>query len=721
MKNGYKLSKRCEWRIILLFIALAPISNMLTATNTWDASIEYLSLIERIENNHRSHKQINIGDIRMGNDKNNYSPSPFKEKHFLFYDSQNLYYTVIAEIDSSFSRGIEAVRDGDTVSDAIYLHLITQPESYMAYVYVFSPLGCKKDYTTDFGFRANYNWNSRYQYRSEINGNLWLIEAIIPFSDLRYSGSPPYMFSVMFRRTHYKSMSSFRYPYIDSKIGLEYYRSFYPITIETHISHQWTPRLKLHSTAVYDLQEEHGNNLADNTGLNFSLKPDQNSTARLAIQPDFSDTPLDSESNVYNSKYPPMIEENRSFFIEDYDLLAPRSDFWYTRKIISPVIALKFNRIQNNSALAVLALKDKEYRDVMDSGDYWLAAGYSKNVGNHQVIFNAYTRGSEDWADYNSIGYMILGIRPWKNITINPEFSFSYDHKPSNNMVGTNGKLALAWQGEHLSLIGGSEYISRDFTASMGSINETDRANFTAQVGYQKYFDNYLNSLTSQLTMSTTYNLELTTNHYQSIIFSTNATGFKNALTLDYNADYSREYFNKVMHLIYAHTLGLSSSKYRYLMPSASFTYGKSIIYSQNCTADYYSFTPIIWTEINQNTTLGLGIYYIKYNAKQTDVFDNEYFFSNINLRTQFVDKISITQGIRVNNHTNTLVPASDVASAILINGYIGYYANIDWMVTKHFNLVAGYKSKESRYRMGNERQLVVEDQNMYLKVEYQL
>jgi len=188
VKNGYKLSKRCEWRIILLFIALAPISNMLTATNTWDASIEYLSLIERIENNHRSHKQINIGDIRMGNDKNNYSPSPFKEKHFLFYDSQNLYYTVITEIDSSFSRGIEAVRDGDTVSDAIYLHLITQPESYMAYVYVFSPLGCKKDYTTDFGFRANYNWNSRYQYRSEINGNLWLIEAIIPFNDLRYSG-----------------------------------------------------------------------------------------------------------------------------------------------------------------------------------------------------------------------------------------------------------------------------------------------------------------------------------------------------------------------------------------------------------------------------------------------------------------------------------------------------------------------------------------------------
>lgn len=720
MKKEYKLLKRSQWPIILLFVALALISSVLDAINTWDASIEYLSLVERIENDHRQHQRIDIGDIRMGKDNDNYSPSPFREKHWLFYDSQNLYYTVIAEIDSSFSRGIEAFRDSDTASDKIYLQLITQPESYIAYIYVFSPLGCRMDYTTDFGFRSNYNWNSSYQYKSELHSNLWFIEATIPFNDLRYSGAPPYKFSVMFRRTHYKSMSYFRYPYVNSKIGLEYFRSFYPITIETHILHQWTPKLKLHSTMVYDLQEEHANNLVDYTGLNFSLKPDQNSTAKLTIQPDFSDTPLDSESNVYNSKYPPMIEENRSFFIEDYDLLAPKSDFWYTRKIISPIIALKYNRIQNNSALAVLALKDKENSDVMDSGDYWLAAGYSNNVGNNQVIFNAYTRGSEDWAAYNSLVYLITGIRPWDNITVNPEFSFSFDHKPSTDKVGSYGKLAIAWQGEHLSLMGGSEYFSRGFTSSMGSINETDRANIVAQIEYQKYFDTYLNYLTSQLRMSTTYNLKFDTNYYRSLVFSTSATGFNNVLTLSYNTDYSEEYFNYIMHSTYAHTLGLSSSKYRYLMPSASFTSGKSIIYSQNRTADYFNFTPTIWTEINQNTTLGLGIYYIKYNAKQTDVFDNEYFFSNINLKTQFVDKISITQGIRINNYTSTSVPASEVFSAIFKNGYIGYYVNIDWMVTKHFNLVTGYKSIESRYRMGDERQLVVEEQNMYLKVEYQ-
>lgn len=714
------IKEAIKWRNMLLCIALAFTLNVLNAADTWNTSSEYMSLTERIENNHSSHKRVDIGDIRMGNDKDYHSPSPFSEKHYLFYDSHNLYYTVIAEIDSSFSKGIEAVRDGDTVSDAIYLSLITQPESHMAYVYGFSPFGSKTDYTIDFSFKTNINWNSNYQYRSELHGNLWLIEAMIPFNDLRYSGNPPYNFSVMFRRIHHKSASFFRYPCIDSRIGLDYFRSFYPIEIETRISHQWTPMLKLHSTAVYNLQEEKGNNLVDNTGLNFSIKPDQNSTARLTIQPDFSDTPLDSESNVYNSKYPPMISENRSFFIEDYDLLAPRSDFWYTRKIVSPLIALKFNRIQDNSALAVLALKDKENSDVMDSGDYWLAAGYSKNVGNHQMIFNAYTRGSEDWSDYNSLGYMILGIRPGRNITINPEFSFSFDHKPNTDKVGTNGKLAISWQGEHLSFMGGSEYISRDFTARMGLINETDRVNLAAQVGYQKYFDNYLNSLTSQLAVTTIHNLDFTINHYRSLMLSTNATGLKNTLTLNYDANISNEYYNNVMHLIYANTLGISSSKYRQLMPSASFTSGKSIIYSQNRTADYYSFTPSIWTEINQNTALALGIHYIKYNAKQTDDFDNEYFFTNINLHTRFVDKISITQGIRVNNYTNTLAPASDISAALLINGYIGYYANIDWMVTQHLKMAAGYKSKESRYRMGDVRQLVVEDQNVYLKMEYQ-
>ena len=91
MKKEYKLLKRSEWRIILLFIAIALISSVLDAINTWDASIEYLSLIERIENDHRQHQRIDIGDIRMGKNNDNYSPSHFREKHWLFYESKNLY------------------------------------------------------------------------------------------------------------------------------------------------------------------------------------------------------------------------------------------------------------------------------------------------------------------------------------------------------------------------------------------------------------------------------------------------------------------------------------------------------------------------------------------------------------------------------------------------------------------------------------------------------
>ncbi len=705
-------------RWIILIVSAFFAANLI-ATNTWENNPEYNDLVTRIKASHEEHQQLEIGEIKMGDDKNYYVLSPLKEKHWLYYDTQNLYYTVVAVIDSTFSRGIEAGRDGDTYSDEIYLHLITQTESHLSYVYVFSPLGSKKDYTTDFSFRSNKNWNSNYLYRSEIQDNLWIIEAIIPFSDLRYSGVSPYKFSVMFRRTHRQSDSSYRYPHIDSRIGLNYYRSFYPIQIETKISHAWMQNLKIYTTAVYDLLNEHGNRLIDNTGLNFSIRPDKNSTARITIQPDFSDTPLDSESNVYNSKYPPMIEENRSFFIEDYDLLAARSDFWHTRQIINPMAAIKYNRTQDKSSLAILALKDKKYNYFAGSGDYWLASGYSRNIGSQQVIFNAYTRVSEDWEDHNSLGYLILGIRPWHRTSINPEFGLTYDRNSGFNKVGTYGKLAAAWQGDHLSVMGGYEYISRDFTARMGSINETDRSNLNAQIGYQRHFTGHVNSISSQLSVSDTYNMRFNENFYRSIGLSSSITTFDNTLAASHYVHNAVESFEEKKHSVFFSDLYLSLMKYSYIVPSLNLTYGKCIIYEHNITANYFSFTPKIWTMINQNTSLGMGAYYIKYNTILTDNFDNEYFLFNLNLQTRFVDKISITQGIRLNDYKSIVEPATDTNSALQSNCYIGYYTNIEWKINYHINLIAGYKSRETRLRMLGQRHFVVDEQNLYIKVEY--
>jgi hypothetical protein len=481
------------------------------------------------------------------------------------------------------------------------------------------------------------------------------------------------------------------------------------------------PKLKLHSTGVYDLQEEKGNVLIDNTGLNCSLKPDINSAVKLTIQPDFSDTPLDSETNVYNNKYPPMIDENRSFFIEDYDLLAAKSKFWYTRQIINPLIALRYNHTGDGSAIAILALKDKKMDGITGSGDYWMAAGYSKNLGKQQVIFNAYTRWSEDWKDYNTLGYLVLGIRPWQRFVINPELSYTYDRETVSSLtkVGYTGKLETAWQGKHIRIMGTADFISKGFTARMGSVNETNMANLAVQLGYERDLSSLLNSVSSQLVASDTYDLEFEENHYRSISLSSSCTTYTNALTANYSANYASELYIATKHHVYSHFFSLSSTKYRVLMPTIMVSYGRSLIYDQYRTANYFSISPDIWTEINQNTSLSLGAYYIKYDTEQTDNFDKEYFYTNLNLQTRFVDKISITQGIRLNNYTSNIASAADTSSTLIKNGYIGYYVNIDWRVTNHLNLIAGFKSRETRYRMGEERQLAIDDQNVHLKVEY--
>lgn len=711
-------------RAILMFILIQLfLVSLLAIEGKEKDSPEFSQAIAAIEAKYAQYHRIELGEFVMGDGNQDFQSSPYRDRHLIYYDAKNLYYCVVAEIDSSFTKGKESMRDYDSASDEFCLRLITQPDAFLIYVYSFTPLENKVDYTLNYNYNSNYLWTSNYQYSSRFSDKLWVVEATIPFNDLRYSGGPPYTFSVMLSRYHQKSNTSYWYPHIKRKtLGLNYFKSYYPIVIEHGIQHEWMPQLRVHSTAIYDVKQERGNRLLDNMGLNFSLKPGKSSTAKFTLHPDFSDTPLDSESNIYNTKYPPMIAENRFFFTEDYDQLVSRSEFWYTRQIISPLAAVKYNYKQDKSAVAFLALKDKKFEDQPRSGDYWLASGFARSVGNQQGFLNAYLRASENGKNVNALASLNLGFRPWSSLVINPEFALSHDHNEANtsDKTATMGALKAMWQSENVNVTTGIEYREKDFTARMGYLTEddTDIIGGSFNIAYSKNAQKWYNSLSAQIVTNAVN--KLSTNEFimGSISFFADANLFKNSLSAGFQTHYYEQVYDGIRHPYFVQGCNASYQKHHVFRPGLSLDWGQTIVYSKNEVANFFSATPSFSSEINQNTTLGAQISYYLYDTPQTADFDNEFFFGDLNLKTQFVDKLSITQGIRLNNYTIAL---DDTAQpALLANGYLGYYANLNWKVTKHLDVIAGYKSRETRYRMGNYRQIDVADENLYIKAEYQ-
>ena len=76
-------------------------------------------------------------------------------------------------------------------------------------------------------------------------------------------------------------------------------------------------------------------------GFDLSFRPNYATNVKFSFNPDYSDVPLDDESDIYNLKYTPTLLENRYFFIEDFNAFGIDNTMFYSRNILQPQYALK--------------------------------------------------------------------------------------------------------------------------------------------------------------------------------------------------------------------------------------------------------------------------------------------------------------------------------------------------------------------------------------------
>ncbi|MBN2460117.1 MAG: hypothetical protein JXB60_00805, partial [Candidatus Cloacimonetes bacterium] len=411
-------------------------------------------------------------------------------------DGKQLHLHWIAEINEKSSTGIYTAPDTWSGADYLRLQIITDVKNYYSYCYYFFPLGNLYDAIRRPDFIIDESWNSNYSYTSSTDDNQWIIEAVIPYSDLRFFGSPPYHWKIILTRYFKASDETYSVPVVHTRLGKDYFRKALPVVIKEKIRGAKPLFIRPYALTTYDRQRQEFIFKEDDVGIDISCWLSQATDVKFSFKPDFSDIPLDDELDIYNLKFAPSYDENRYFFIEDMDVFGLDYNTFYSRHVLQPEYGFKI--ISNNDRFSWGILSTKESSDEVDHRDFFniLACNPTSEFYSLPVIILNRTDGKY----HNDVLIFSPDCEIAKNHFLKLDLRLSTLHDSASDHVGYNFEIGYNLLSRYLNLTLETRHMSRDFRLDMGRIYEDDFYGWTAKIERNIEFNNrFLREIRSSL------------------------------------------------------------------------------------------------------------------------------------------------------------------------------------------------------------------------------
>jgi hypothetical protein len=637
-------------------------------------TIPYSQTELKTETNHLS------GFVRISPDDS--LAIPLQTDVWLWHDKDNLHIFWEAEIDVNFEKGKLANTDEWTDCDFFRIQIITDVKNYYAYYFYSFPFGNKFDGIRNSDMRQNEDWNSNYKYENIISDNLWTSSIKIPLNDLRFYGNPPYKWKIILTRYFEKANDFYSFPYGKIDMGKDYFRTAYDITINEELSQNKNYRITPYFIKKYDLMEETGSFDPENIGLDFSYNPTSATKVKLSINPDFSDIPMDSESDNFNVRYAPSFEENRYFFIEDLDVFGVSSNLFYTRHIMQPQYAVKLTGNSENFSYGFLSAMDKkvvEDDEILNNDDIYNMLALRPKWENLSIQMTLLNRMNKDYHNevfiINPTWEFMKNQSIWCELDATIKDGSDIEKKYGYSFYcGYNGKKGdVNWS------IDGS-HMSKDYNADMGRVYQTDYTALNADI-WQNSEPNgkIIKKYGSAIWLHKAFE-----NESKDLLGQNGGLNFwinsPHKINLSINGNIGQESYNDSVYTwddIYA---GIGTWNISWLSARISYSIGHSLVYnlSEIYKKDYLNLA--LWGDIGNN---------LSYNIS---AFQN---FSN---------KLSITNGLRYNNYESGETKA-----------YLGFFSNLRYEFKDSCNLYLGYKTAQDE----TEQEYITNYEQAYMKVRY--
>ena len=664
---------------------------------------------------------------------------PLETNTWLWHDGKNLYLHIEAEIDENFETGNYTNYDIYPGADYLCIQLITDPKSYYAYGFYTYPFENRIDFIRTSSLGIDKTWNSNYEYISSFNDTLWTVSMKIPFKNLRFFGNPPYNWKIILTRYTRYNKQLFSKPFLITKMGKDYFHKALNIKIDHPIKKNKNFYIRPHTIFIYDLKDNETSFDEENIGFDFSFNPSFSTKFKLSFLPDYSDVPMDNVKDIYNSKYPPSYEENRYFFIEDFNVLGVDDNLFHSRHIVQPKYALKFTSNAENYSFGVLSTMDKliegtytivnedssvtEKTEIINPDDIYNIIAYQPIWQNFRCQFTLMSRMNEDYYDKSlekirkNYHNEVLHLEPtWefnRNHFIWLDMNLSYLNLEEDTKKGYYGKIGYSRRNKDFYFSISAQKMQKDYAVDMGNIYEDDFYGWNINTYYSKDINNYIFR-----ELNTTINLSEEIDNQTDILLERYSylnveleTNYNLKFDFDYvhvKEYYNSKYFGKTRtgfrftwDKISWFEQHIGINLFRYLVYELSNIYdGIYLQYSLSGVLDkYVSYT--------------FSVDYIKYSDLPECIFvDDEYYLGNFDITYNLSNKLSLTNGLRYDNN-DSYHKVNNVWG--FYSEFIGFFSNLSWEFKRDCYIYFGYKA--SLNKIDNSYQ---EDyQKLYTKISY--
>lgn len=657
---------------------------------------------------------------------------------WLWYDRENLYLRLEQVVDEKFVMGPKHADDylGENDCDEINFKIIPAVDSYYAYLYSFKPQGYKYDLIMNLK-GSNDNWKSHYDYTSsfhkDASGKIdkWIVEAKMPFQDLRFSNDDIKKWKVVFFNYRHSEHVAYAFPYYDRQNKKSSYRNAYDIELIEPIERCKNYDITTYYVKNYDLITKEASYDPDNIGIDISYNPMNNSNIKLSLNPDFSDVPLDDETDVYNSKYAPVMDENRRFFNEEMDVLGFDSYYFYTRNIVQPEYALKMTGEIEHLEYAFLSAKDKIVKG--NSNDLFNILALKPKYDRLTLNTSLLSRQNDSY--HNEIVMFSPSFEYIKNHYINVKYNLSNKsiNNEFNQYQSTKGYeygVNLSGYKNYLSYCLDYDELNKDFISDLGIVN---RSNNTRKISsilsyyIPNPFPSYITSIL--LTNSNTYSAFIEEYYGRKLDFANinlDCTfGLKGNSSFMFTYKKEREnapeytQMNKLFDS-YKFSLIYDNFNIKEFSYSCGISYGEELLLNFLTVNEYTQYDLYIKGCLNQYISYKAKLTHKRIKAMLENAFaDDNYSFGNIGLDFYLSKKLSIASGVNFNNYeTIDNFKFSEEGYIIYYEDkdfHVGGYLNLTYAVNEDLNLYLGYKNIQDRF----DEKYSEKVKNAYLKVSY--
>ncbi|MBP7205355.1 MAG: hypothetical protein KBA54_02445 [Candidatus Cloacimonetes bacterium] len=631
-------------------------------------------------------------------------PETLPTKAWLWQDGSDLMVHFEAAIDSTFTQGSLTVKDEGTTADYLRVQLITIPDAYYAYYYVAFPLGNLQDGVRGSDMSIDLAWNSHYSYTSQHSDSLWTVTMRIPLGELRFKQDKPYRWKIILHRNLEDSQDFYALPYSNTKMGKDYFLKAQDIVLPNPVQHQLDIALKPYFVKSYDLISRSASWDPDHVGLDLALNPGQRTRIKVSLNPDFSDTPMDSAQDDYNSKYPPYYDENRFFFTEDIDAFGIDYDVLNTRNIVQPRFAFKAtgnSRILNWGALGAFDKEIKDGEDTLNPADYFQALAVNPNWRRFQMFNGVVSRVNKGY--YN---HVYSGSAKWEflpHLYVSSVLGLSIREKESDALPepqqGYKAGFGLRADPGDIEVSLGYMRLSKDLYHDAGYLYEKDHEYLGASFSWNKTYSEKKVRYASFSTWAYGYHKDLSLDPYY---------GYESGFTANLNLA-SRFNFlvnsaaargpdlNGNLHDAYNGLVGCTWNKLKNFRVFGGYTYGQQLVYALSDTYPFHRFNINGWISPLDKLAMTLTGSWTRYGYPEENEIgsgediqilhlDNNYLIANATLEYTPTAVFKISLGSSLSTYER---PGKSAA--------LSYYGNLRYEFRPEWFAFVGVKSAQTQ------------------------